>query len=184
MQKLSKLILKIAGWKVNATVAEPQKSVICVAPHTSNWDFPIGKLAYVSLGRKASFLIKDSWFFFPMGYLFTALGGVPVDRTKKNSVTLQMADEFSKRESFHLAVTPEGTRSLAPKWKMGFYHIAVTANVPIQLAYIDYKKKEVAIKAIFQPTGDEIADLEKIQNYYKNINARYPEKFNLSNINN
>ena len=67
---------------------------------------------------------------------------------------------------------------------MGFYHIAVTANVPIQLAYIDYKKKEVAIKAIFHPTGDEIADLEKIQNYYKNINARYPEKFNLSNINN
>jgi 1-acyl-sn-glycerol-3-phosphate acyltransferase len=124
MQKLSKLILKMAGWKVYATVAEPQKSVICVAPHTSNWDFPIGKLAYVSLGRKASFLIKDSWFFFPMGYLFTALGGVPVDRTKKNSVTLQMADEFSKRDSFHLAVTPEGTRSLAPKWKMGLFNIA------------------------------------------------------------
>ena len=69
MQKLSKLILRMAGWKAYATVAEPQKSVICVAPHTSNWDFPIGKLAYVSLGRKASFLIKDSWFFFPMGYL-------------------------------------------------------------------------------------------------------------------
>ena len=82
-----------------------------------------------------------------------------------------MADEFSKRDSFHLAVTPEGTRSLAPKWKMGFYHIAVTANVPIQLAYLDYKKKEVAIKEIFHPTGDEIADLEKIQSYYKNVNA-------------
>lgn len=173
----------MAGWKVFATVAEPQKSVICVAPHTSNWDFPIGKLAYVSLGRKASFLIKESWFFFPMGHIFTALGGIPVNRTKKNSITLQMADEFSKRESFHLAITPEGTRALAAKWKMGFYYIAMAANVPIQLASIDYKKKEIAIKEIFYPTGDENADLEKIQNHYKNVSARYPEKFNLTNTN-
>jgi len=79
MQKLSKWILKIAGWKAFVTVAEPQKSIICVAPHTSNWDFLFGKLFYLALGREASFLIKKSWFFFPMGYLFRAMGGVPVD---------------------------------------------------------------------------------------------------------
>lgn len=179
MQKLCKLILKLAGWKAFVTVAEPTKSVICVAPHTSNWDFPIGKLSYLALGRKSSFLIKKSWFFFPMGYLFSAMGGVPIDRSKRSSVTQQMADEFAKRDSFHLAITPEGTRSLVPKWKMGFYHIAVLAKVPIQLAYIDYKHKELAIKEIFYPTGDEIADLEHIQTYYKDINAKFPEKFNL-----
>lgn len=180
MQKLSQWILKFFGWKAYVTVAEPPKSIICVAPHTSNWDFPIGELSYLSLGRKASFLIKKSWFFFPMGQLFTALGGVPVDRSKRNSVTQQMADEFAKREKFHLAITPEGTRSLVPKWKMGFYHIAVQANVPIQLAYIDYSKKELAIKEVFYPTGNEKADLEKIQEYYKNVHAKFPEKFNLS----
>ncbi len=179
MQKLSKWILKMAGWRAIVTVAEPQKSIICVAPHTSNWDFLIGKLSYLALGREASFLIKKSWFFFPMGYLFRAMGGVPVDRSKRTSVTLQMAEEFGKRESFHLAITPEGTRGLVSKWKMGFYHIALKANVPIQLAYIDYVKKELGIKKVFYPTGDEKADLEKIQEYYKDVHAKFPEKFNL-----
>jgi 1-acyl-sn-glycerol-3-phosphate acyltransferase len=180
MQKFSKLLLKLAGWKVYVKVEEPRKSVICVAPHTSNWDFPIGKLSYWALGRNASFLIKKSWFFFPMGYFFAAMGGVPVDRTKKNSVTQQMADEFSKRENFHLAITPEGTRSLVDKWKMGFYHIAVKANVPIQIAVIDYEKKQMGIETVFYPTGDEVSDIEKIQSFYLNVKARFPEKFNLT----
>ena len=180
MKKLSRWILKLFGWNAFVTVPEPPKSIICVAPHTSNWDFPIGELSYLALGRKASFLIKKSWFFFPMGQIFTALGGVPVDRTKRTSVTQQMVDEFAKREKFHLAVTPEGTRSLVTKWKMGFYHIALQAGVPIQLAYIDYAKKELAITEIFYPTGDEKADLIKIQDFYKNVHARFPEKFNLT----
>lgn len=180
MGLLSKLILKTAGWKLVVAVDEPQKSIICVAPHTSNWDFPIGKLSYWALGRNASFLIKKSWFVFPLNYLFDALGGIPVDRSKRTSVTQQMVEEFSKRKQFHLAITPEGTRSLAHTWKMGFYHIAVAAKVPIQLAYIDYGKKEMAIKELFYPTGDETADLEKIQAYYKDVQAKFPEKFNLS----
>lgn len=181
MQKFSKWILKVAGWNViQPTEAEPKKSVVCVAPHTSNWDFPIGELSYWSIGRKSSFLIKKSWFIFPLNHLFKALGGVPVDRTRRNSVTSQMVEEFNKREYFHLAITPEGTRSLVTKWKMGFYHIAVEAKVPIQLAYFDYAKKEMGIKTIFYPTGDEKADLKKIQSYYKDVKGRFPEKFNLS----
>lgn len=179
MQKISKWILKIAGWKVVTTVAEPVKSVICVAPHTSNWDFLIGKLSYISLGRESSFLMKKSWFFFPMGTLFTALGGIAIDRSKSTSVTTQMAEEFDKRSVFHLAITPEGTRSHVEKWKMGFYHIAVKANIPIQLAYIDYAKKELGIKETFYPTGNETEDLQKIQDYYKNVSARFPNKFNI-----
>ena len=180
MQKLSKWILKTAGWKAYVTLEEPKKSVICVAPHTSNWDFPIGELSYWALGRKSSFLIKKSWFIFPLNYIFTALGGVPVDRSKRNSVTKQMVEEFNKREYFHLAITPEGTRGLVSKWKMGFYHIAVSANVPIQLAYFDYAKKEMGIKAVFYPTGDEKADLQKIQSYYKDVKGKFPEKFSIS----
>ncbi len=59
------------------------RSVICVAPHTSNWDFVLGKLAYASVGRKAGFLMKESWFFFPLGYFFRAMGGIPVPRKGK-----------------------------------------------------------------------------------------------------
>jgi len=65
------------------------------------------------------------------------------------------------------------------KWKMGFYNIAIKANVPIQLAYFDYAKKEMGITVVFYPTGDEKADLAKIQEYYKDVTAKFPERFNL-----
>ena len=179
MQNLSQWLFNMAGWKAVITVEEPKKSVICVAPHTSNWDFLIGKFFYWSLKRKSGFLMKKSWFFFPLGILLKSMDGIPVDRSKRTSVTDQVAEEFNKRETFHVAITPEGTRKLAKKWKMGFYHIALKANVPIQLAYIDYAKKEMGITGIFYPTGDEKADLAQIQAFYKGVTARHPEKFNI-----
>lgn len=178
MQKLSNWILRKAGWKLIITIDEPAKSVICVAPHTSNWDFIIGRLAYWAIGRKSNFLMKKSWFFFPLGNALRAMGGVAIDRSKKNSVTQQMADEFQLRERFHLAITPEGTRSRTTGWKMGFYHIAVKAQVPIQLAYLDYAKKEMGITRLLQPSGDEVADMKIIQAFYQGVSARFPEKFN------
>jgi len=177
MQKLSRWIFKMIGWTAVISVEEPPKSVICVAPHTSNWDFIIGKLFYWSVDRKSSFLMKKSWFFFPFGALLRSAGGIAVDRTKHTSVTEQMTEEFSKHDTFHLAITPEGTRKLMMKWKMGFYYIAVNANAPIQLAYIDYEKKEMGIKAIIYPSGDENADLATIQAFYKDIKAKHQDRF-------
>jgi len=171
------LLLKFFGWKVVVTVAEPTSSVICVAPHTSNWDFVIAEFLYKSLGRKSHFLMKKSWFFFPLGSLFSSIGGVPVDRSKPTSITEQMANEFKKHDHFHLAITPEGTRSLAKKWKTGFYYIALKANVPIQLAYIDYSKKEVGITEVLYPKGDEIADMSKIYDFYRNRTGYHAQKF-------
>ncbi len=183
MKKISKWILKLFGWTTVTTVPEPDKSVICCAPHTSNWDYILGQLYYWSEGRKSSFLIKSSFFFFPLGLIFKRLGGIPVDRKNPSAITKQMVDEFNHREKFHLAVTPEGTRKLVKKWKMGFYQIAISANVPIQLAYFDYAKKEMGITHIFYPTGDQAADLDKIQDFYQHVTARFPENFYLKKNN-
>lgn len=177
MRHISKLILKVSGWKAITTVEEPPKSIICVAPHTSNWDFIIGKLFYWSVKRKSNFLMKDSWFFFPLGIILRGMGGIPIDRSKHSSVTDTLAQEFGKRDKLHIAITPEGTRSLVTKWKMGFYHIALKANVPIQLAFLDYKKKEMGITEIFHPTDNEEADMEKIRGFYKDVTAKHPEHF-------
>ena len=174
---LSGAILKLFGWKSVYKVTEPPKSVICVAPHTSNWDFIIGKLFYWSLNKKAGFLMKKSWFFFPMGLLFKAMGGVPIDRSKRMSVTQQMVLEFEKRPRFHLAITPEGTRKPNPEWKKGFYFIATGAGVPIQLAYLDFGNKEMGITEVFYPTGDENTDLAHIYDFYRGIKAIKPENF-------
>jgi 1-acyl-sn-glycerol-3-phosphate acyltransferase len=177
MRKISKYLLKLFGWKTMTGVPEPPKSIICVAPHTSNWDYIIGQLYYWSEGRRSSFLIKKSFFFFPLGAIFRRLGGVPVDRKNPSNVMQQMVGEFNRREKFHLAVTPEGTRKLVKKWKMGFYQIALIAKVPIQLAYFDYAKKIVGIAKIFHLTGDQAADLKEIQNFYRGATARHPENF-------
>jgi 1-acyl-sn-glycerol-3-phosphate acyltransferase len=175
---LSKAFLKIAGWKLGPTewVGLP-KCVICVAPHTSNWDFLIGKFFYSSIGCSADFLIKKEWFFFPFNILFKALGGVPIDRSKRTSVTEQMVEEFDSRQVFQLAITPEGTRKCAAEWKKGFYYIALAAEVPILLAYFDYVKKEVGIKTVFYPTGDADEDIRKVRSWYKGTKGRNPQNF-------
>ena len=153
------------------------KGVICVAPHTSNWDFILGKLYYTALGKEACFLIKKEWFFFPFNLIFGAMGGIPVNRKQNESVTDQMAALFKERDSFQLAITPEGTRKKTTEWKRGFYYIALKANVPILLAYIDYKTKEVGIGRVFYPTGNADADIEEIQRYYKHFTGKHPANF-------
>ena len=92
----------MAGWKLGPVDGvDLPKCIVCVAPHTSNWDFIVGKLFYTSIGCNAGFLIKKEWFFFPFNLLFNWLGGVPVDRGKRTSVTDQMVERFKTSERFH-----------------------------------------------------------------------------------
>lgn len=177
MKSFCKFILKLTGWKVVGQLDYPSKCVICVAPHTSNWDLPLGLIVNKSLGRKASFLIKKEWFFFPMNILFNILGGIPVDRSRKTSLTEQIANVYNEKTEFHLAITPEATRKRNEEWKLGFYYIALAANVPILVAALDYKKKEADFKAVVYPTGDAEADLKAIKAYYKDVTAKFPDNF-------
>ena len=177
MRKLYIFFLKIFGWNYELSTELPDKSVICVAPHTSNWDYIIGMLFYKSIGGKPHVLMKKEMFFFPLGYFFKAMGALPVDRKKRTSVSDQMVEQFNSRNHFHLAISPEGTRKKNVHWKTGFYYIALNAGVPIILAYIDYSKKEVGVKNIFYPTGDVKSDIEKIKSYYKDVQAKHPKKF-------
>lgn len=179
MSKLSSVLLKMLGWKVDNKLSIPNKTVLCIAPHTSNFDLPLGLIAYNSLGYKASFLMKKDWFFFPMGCIFKALGGIPVDRSKKNSLTDQIAEIFKNREKFQLAITPEGTRKANGEWKLGFYFIAQKAHVPITIISFDYATKIIRVHDIFTPTGDVDKDLEYIKSFYKDVQGKHPEKFKM-----
>lgn len=175
--KLSQFVLKLMGWKIGKVLPEIPKCVIAVAPHTSNLDFIIGKLAYTAIGRTANFLIKKSWFVFPFNYLFNSIGGIPVDRDRRTSITEKMALEFKKREKFQLALTPEGTRKRVNKWKKGFYFIALNAKVPIVLVALDYGTKTVSFLDTFYPTGDIEGDIKIIRLKYNDVEARHPEQF-------
>ena len=174
---LSKFILKLMGWKIGKVLPEVDKCVIAVAPHTSNMDFIIGKLAYTAIGRTANFLIKKDWFFFPFNHLFNSIGGIPVDRNKRTSITEKLAVEFEQRDKFQLAVTPEGSRKPVRKWKKGFYYIAYKANVPIVLVALDYGTKTVSFLDTFYPTGDTDGDIATIRAKYNDIEEKHTEKF-------
>ena len=166
------------GWKcVSTEGVDTPKCVVCVAPHTSNWDIIVGKLFYTSLGYTAGFLIKKEWFFFPFNLIFKSMGGVPVDRGKRTSVTEQVAQMFNEHERFQIAITPEGTRKRVKEWKKGFYFIAQKAQVPIMVAYFDYAKKEVGSKGLFYPTGDVEKDILEIRKMYNGVSGRHPENF-------
>lgn len=178
--KLSKFIFnQIFGWKTVNVMPDTAKCVIAIAPHTSNWDFIVGKLAYSSIGRTANFLIKKEWFFFPFNLFFRSIGGIPIRRDKNSSMTDVLATEFDKHHKLQIAVTPEGTRKRTSEWKKGFYYIALKANVPILLVGLDYQRKEAIFLDYFTPTGNFDADIIKIKSYYQTIVGKYPEKFAL-----
>lgn len=179
--RLSGLLLRMSGWKCRITVPDTPRCVICVAPHTSNWDFILGLFAYDSIGRRANFLMKESWFVFPLKYLFRALGGIPVPKERGSKLTERITAMFRSRQRLQLAITPEGTRSLNTRWRKGFLFIASDAGVPVELGIIDYRRKEVIIADTYIPTGNIARDMDFIRSYYSRYTdaARYTDKFAL-----
>lgn len=152
------------GWRIHEQQPDGiRKAVMCIAPHTSNWDFVIGKIAFGYYGIPTKFLIKKELFFFPLGILLRSLGGIPVDRKKKTNLTDQAVEYFNQYDDIFLVFTPEGTREYNPEWKKGFYHIAERAGVPIYLGFIDYKNKTGGFDGKFEPTGDVDDDILEIK---------------------
>lgn len=177
----ARLILLIFGWKVVGGLPEGlKKCVLIVAPHTSNWDFIIGRMAFAVLGIRARFLIKKEIFKPYLAPVIRRLGGIPVDRSKSSQMVEQVAALFDRYDSLYVVITPEGTRKLVTNWKRGFYYIALKANVPIALGYLDYKEKKCGIGQVMTPSGDFNKDFPSIESFYRGRRAKYPEKFNLS----
>lgn len=171
------LLYKICGWTKEVSVSHPKKYIICLAPHTSNWDFVLGQLYSHADGVKINFLMKKEWFFFPLGALFRRLGGIPVNRQKKGSMTDALAETARQSEVFRLCVTPEGTRKSNPEWKKGFYYIALKAGLPILLYGVDYERKLIQCTKVVVPTGDIDREMAEIKEYFKNFKGKHPEQF-------
>ena len=165
------------GWTTKVTEEHPDKYIICLAPHTSNWDFIIGLLYSRANGIKSHFLMKKEWFFWPLGPIFKRLGGIPVYRQKHTSMTDSMAATAEKQQEFHLCITPEGTRSRTEEWKKGFYFIALKANLPILLYGLDYEHRLIQCTRTIHPTGDLEADMLEIKTYFKNFKGKIPDNF-------
>lgn len=161
------------------------RCVMIAAPHTSNWDFVYTIAAFHILGVKIRFTVKKELAKFPTKQILESFGAIWIDRSpkkpgeKRQSTTQAMANLFKENDDLLIMVTPEGTRSLRKEWKSGFYYVAKEAGVPIGLGYLDYKEKEGGIDRMLYPTDDKEADLKEIANFYKDKNAKHPEKFSV-----
>ena len=169
--------LRVLGWRVTGAFPNTPKFVAIVAPHTSNWDFVIGILAYLAIDIDASWLGKHSIFRWPFGPILRRVGGIPVVRSSSHNVVEQSIAEFNRREKLVLALAPEGTRRRVGSWRSGFYHIAIGAGVPIVTAALDFGNREVAVGPTYQLTGDYPADLALLASRFAPIKGRRPELY-------
>ncbi|RPJ15518.1 MAG: glycerol acyltransferase [Desulfobacteraceae bacterium] len=173
MRWISLIILKIMGWNIEGRLPDIPRFVLIAAPHTSNWDFPITIFVAFALQAKIYWMGKEAIFRRPFRNIFRWLGGIPVDRSRSNNTVEQMIQKFAGSEKLIITIPPSGTRKKVIKWKTGFYYIAVGANVPIVLGFLDYKRKIGGIGPVFFPTGDIDADMREMRAYYADMKGKY-----------
>jgi hypothetical protein len=184
MKKLiGQLGLKILGWKIvlDGDVDNLDRCILVVAPHTDNLEYILGNLAYWVLGKRLKVIIKDdhtkAWY----GFVVKALGGIGIDRSQRNDL-VNFVDQQFQKEDFSLVITPEGTRSWVPKWKKGFYLMALKSKVPIVLGAGDFGKKEIHMGKVISVHELETKTYEQImaelEDYYKDITPSVPANWN------
>ena len=171
------LIFRLVGWRVDGQLPDLPKYILIGAPHTSNWDFVLFLGVVFHLRANVKFMGKAELFRNPLvGWFFYWCGGVPVDRKKSQGLVEQMVDACEKSDKFILTIAPEGTRHYVSEWKMGFYHIAKSAGIPLVMAIVDGKNKAVRVGQIFHLTQNMDADIKAIKGYFDGMVGVNPRK--------
>ena len=177
MSLSQRILFRWLGFREEVTIPLPGKYILALAPHTSNWDFVLGRLYSNAVGLKCNFLMKKEWFFWPLGVLMRRMGGVPVYRSRQMGSTDLLAKKAIEADEFRLCITPEGTRKPNREWKRGFYYIALKANIHIVLYGLDYERRLIKCTKMVVPTGDIEKDMQEITEYFREFKGRHPEKF-------
>lgn len=178
-QRIGEMWLKLIGWRVTGEAPNMAKAVCIGAPHTSNRDGYVAVAVAMALRLRITVMAKAEIFIGPLATLFHWMGVMPIYRDKARGLVEQSADYLRNAEKFWLGIAPEGTRHASPAWKMGFYYIALKAEVPIIPFILDYGRKELRFLPVFVPTGDMDADLEAIMENYRGIVPADPSRLSL-----
>lgn len=153
----------LLGWRIEGEFPNRPKMVVALVPHRSNMDFILTIAVLWGLGLRSSFLMKHSLFWFPLGNLLKALGGIPVDRGGHQGLVAQMTGEFERRAQLVLGITPEGTRDGSGMYRQGFARIAAAAQVPVLPAVLDYGRRSVRFSTLIDEVSDIEATLQRVR---------------------
>jgi 1-acyl-sn-glycerol-3-phosphate acyltransferase len=175
---LARLVLRLWGWRVEQWVipADVKKVVVIGEHHTANTDGFLMVLACAAMGRKLSWLVKSELDKPIIGAMIRASGGIFIDRSAPRGTVGQIIDHIDRSDRMFLVLAPSGTRSKTDGWRSGFYYMALGAEVPIALGYLDYKRKAGGIGKVMLPSGDVPADEALFQAFYQGITPRHPER--------
>lgn len=178
-ERLARWLLRRAGWRVTGVYPSAPRVVVVVAPHTSNWDFPLGVLAGWGTGLLGDyphgFLMKHTLDRWPFRPIMRRLGGIPVIRSRPEHAVERAVAAIEAAPRFLLAIAPEGTRRPAPHWRSGFRHIARQAGAPVVPVALDYGRKEVRFGAAQALTGDAERDMERLRGFYEGTRGHTDE---------
>jgi len=178
---LANIVLFVMRWKSSyGTDFDKDRCVMLAAPHTSNWDFLLAMAIFWKHDVKVKFFIKDGFTKGIHGGFFRWMGAIGVDRSKKNNLVDFAIELFKENKKLVMLVPAEGTRKRVGKWKKGFYHIAIGANVPVALGYLDFKNKIAGVDKMINLSGDFEADMKIIEDFYKTKTGKHPELYNPS----
>jgi 1-acyl-sn-glycerol-3-phosphate acyltransferase len=174
---LGRWTLRLIGWTIEGEIPNIPKFMIIVAPHTSNWDFPVGVAAKFALGIRATFLGKHTLFRWPLGVVMRWLGGVPVFRHAPRNVVEQTVDHLNHAKRVVIVLSPEGTRRKLPAWRTGFHYVARGANLPILPAALDFSTKTVRFYPLYHPTDSVETNLTELGRHFAASMAYHPEQY-------
>jgi len=173
---LCRKIFHMWGWKIEGTIPNHlPKKLYVVVPHTSNWDFPVGILMKFAFNMEVGFIAKNSLFKWPYGWIFRALGGIPVNRKKTQGFKEAIIETIHSQERFCTAIAPEGKRGKANKLKSGFYYIAKGAGIPIVYVKFDWKNMVVAYDSPKEPEANIKLEIEYANGFFHGTEGKVPE---------
>lgn len=172
---IARLFWALSPWKL-VREQEPVDGprILIGAPHTSNFDFVLMLGIAWDAGMKIHWLGKRELFKGIAGPIMRGLGGIAVDRSNAAGVVDAVVRQAKQSDRFLLVVTPEGTRQ-GKGWRSGFYRIAMAAGLPVTLGFADGATKSAGLGLTITLTGDVVADMNRIREFYAPITGVRPE---------
>lgn len=170
--------MKLGGWtEYYPENCCTEKSVLISAPYTSFWDYIYTISSFWKNGYTIKVLFEQKSRLGVRSAFCKICDGINLNKIE-GEMTHHMNDVLNSSDKMMLIVPTEGSRKKVNQWKTEFYEIAKHADVPVLLGYLDYEDKTVGIGAIINVTEDFKSDMNKIQGYYKNFSAKYPQNYN------
>ncbi len=167
-RKVATWVLRAGGWRMRGALPDLPRAVLIAAPHSSNWDGIWVYFAATAMGLDISILGKEVLFKIPvLNFILRRYGGIPAVAAAGDTMFDQTVRLLQETDRCWVGIAPEGTRKQVARWRIGFWKIANTADVPIVPVYLHYPDKVIGVMPVFHTSGNMQADIAQLRESYR-----------------